>query len=83
MNIWPELKYDNGLILIMYLLCSYQRFSLCDKLLPFLWISDFLGNERVKETKQTGEALTESQNINKSLLTLGNNLHCKIKPLPY
>jgi len=33
---------------------------------------DLAGNERVKETKQTGEALTESQNINKSLLTLGN-----------
>ncbi|XP_065054952.1 kinesin-II 85 kDa subunit-like isoform X1 [Rhopilema esculentum] len=33
---------------------------------------DLAGNERVKETKATGEALTESQNINKSLLTLGN-----------
>lgn len=30
-----------------------------------------LGNERVKETKTSGDVLTESQNINKSLLTLG------------
>eukprot|EP00794_Sanderia_malayensis_P014072 gene14072-15539_t len=33
---------------------------------------DLAGSERVKETNSTGEALTESQNINKSLLTLGN-----------
>ncbi|XP_046840261.1 kinesin-like protein KIF12 isoform X2 [Xenia sp. Carnegie-2017] len=33
---------------------------------------DLAGNERVKETKSTGDLLTESQNINKSLLTLGN-----------
>ena len=30
-----------------------------------------LGSEKVKETKSTGEALVESNNINKSLLTLG------------
>ncbi|CAB3989527.1 kinesin KIF12 isoform X1, partial [Paramuricea clavata] len=33
---------------------------------------DLAGNERVKETKSSGELFTESQNINKSLLTLGN-----------
>ncbi|XP_066918741.1 kinesin-like protein KIF3A isoform X2 [Clytia hemisphaerica] len=33
---------------------------------------DLAGSERVKETKTTGESLTESNNINKSLLTLGN-----------
>ncbi|XP_020904953.2 kinesin-like protein KIF12, partial [Exaiptasia diaphana] len=33
---------------------------------------DLAGSERVKETKSVGEAFTESQNINKSLLTLGN-----------
>ena len=30
-----------------------------------------VGSERVKETKPHGEAFAESQNINKSLLTLG------------
>ena len=38
-------------------------------------VSFYLGSERVKETKPTGEALTESQNINKSLLTLGTNYY--------
>ena len=31
----------------------------------------FLGSEKVKETKTSGETLVESNNINKSLLTLG------------
>ncbi|XP_031560241.1 kinesin-like protein KIF12 [Actinia tenebrosa] len=33
---------------------------------------DLAGSERVKETKSHGESFAESQNINKSLLTLGN-----------
>ena len=36
------------------------------------------GNERVKETKSSGELFTESQNINKSLLTLGKRVNYKI-----
>ena len=38
----------------------------------FAFASSFLtGSERVKETKSVGGTFTESQNINKSLLTLG------------
>lgn len=37
-----------------------------------LSLVDLAGSERVKETKSVGGAFTESQNINKSLLTLGN-----------
>ncbi|KAL7751872.1 hypothetical protein RI367_002872 [Sorochytrium milnesiophthora] len=33
---------------------------------------DLAGSERVKETKTTGDTLVETNNINKSLLTLGN-----------
>ncbi|KAK2573960.1 Kinesin-like protein KIF12 [Acropora cervicornis] len=36
-----------------------------------LSLVDLAGSERVKETKSVGGAFTESQNINKSLLTLG------------
>ena len=32
---------------------------------------DLAGSEKVKESKATGETLTEALNINKSLLTLG------------
>ncbi|XP_058963895.2 kinesin-like protein KIF12 isoform X2 [Pocillopora verrucosa] len=37
-----------------------------------LSLVDLAGSERVKETKSVGGTFTESQNINKSLLTLGN-----------
>jgi hypothetical protein len=40
---------------------------------------DLAGSEKVKESKATGETLTEALNINKSLLTLGmlklKNIH--------
>jgi len=36
---------------------------------------DLAGSERVKETKSEGDTLVESGNINKSLLTLGNNIN--------
>ncbi|XP_015760237.1 PREDICTED: kinesin-like protein KIF12 [Acropora digitifera] len=39
-----------------------------------LSLVDLAGSERVKETKSVGGAFTESQNINKSLLTLGKLL---------
>lgn len=35
---------------------------------------DLAGSEKVKESKATGETLTEALNINKSLLTLGMQL---------
>lgn len=37
-----------------------------------LCLVDLAGSERVKETKSVGGTFAESQNINKSLLTLGN-----------
>jgi hypothetical protein len=36
---------------------------------------DLAGSERLSETKAEGEAMTETQNINKSLLALGEVLH--------
>ncbi|KAJ3416757.1 Kinesin- protein 12 [Chytridiales sp. JEL 0842] len=41
---------------------------------------DLAGSEKVKESKATGETLTETLNINKSLLTLGNCISSLASP---
>ncbi|KAI9330368.1 P-loop containing nucleoside triphosphate hydrolase protein, partial [Zopfochytrium polystomum] len=42
---------------------------------------DLAGSEKVKESKATGETLTETLNINKSLLTLGNCISALSDPV--
>uniref|UniRef100_H3A8I2 Kinesin-like protein n=1 Tax=Latimeria chalumnae TaxID=7897 RepID=H3A8I2_LATCH len=41
---------------------------------------DLAGSERVKETGSTGELMTEANNINRSLLTLGNCISALVDP---
>lgn len=64
-------------ILTVYVDCEEEFDSDEESALPIvkhgkISFVDLAGSERVKETKSTGESLAESNNINKSLLTLGN-----------
>jgi len=50
---------------------SYKKSNILPSINPFGFFFNYVGSERVKETKTAGESLTEANNINKSLLTLG------------
>ena len=55
----------------MFIFVALRVFSFYTCQLICVSSSFLTGSERVKETKSVGGTLTESQNINKSLLTLG------------